>query len=154
MWRKKSGKILLVYILVLAMLSGTFSYMGSSTVKKASAKSKIPVSTIRVGQKIRIYLTANGKRVKNSKIKWASKNKKIAKISKKGVVTGVKEGTTKIYGKYKGVKYWRKIVVKKKEDHTDTGYRCERHDTGTCSCDIRTETGIFRYTRLYKGFLA
>ncbi len=41
------------------------------------------------------------KNAKASKVKWSSKNKKIAIVSKKGVVKGVKKGTTKIYAKYK-----------------------------------------------------
>lgn len=120
MVRKKSWNCIWAFILVFSLLLGTFSDVDIGILQRASAKTVIPVSTITVGKKITISFIFNGKKVKNSKVKWGSKNKKIAKISKKGVVTGVKKGTTKIYAKYKGVKYWRKIVVKKKSTAAKT----------------------------------
>lgn len=48
------------------------------------------------------------------KITYLSKNKKIATVTSKGVVKGVKAGSTTIYAKANGKKYSLKVVVKKK----------------------------------------
>lgn len=79
----------------------------SAQKKKPSFKSKRV--TIQKGSKKKL-------KVKNATSckKWKSKNKKIAKVSKKGVVTGLKKGTTKITCKADGVKISCKVTVKGK----------------------------------------
>ena len=49
------------------------------------------------------------------KVKWSSNNKKIATVSGKGVVKGVKKGTATITAKVSNKKYTCKVTVKEKE---------------------------------------
>ncbi|MBQ6362019.1 MAG: Ig-like domain-containing protein [Lachnospiraceae bacterium] len=70
---------------------------------QAAAKKKnktITVSSdllnIYVGKSKTLTAKVNGKK---KKVKWSSKNKSIATVDKNGKVTGVKQGTTKIYAK-------------------------------------------------------
>ena len=81
---------------------------------KFSKKSRIALSkkklTLRVGQKSTIKL--NG--AKKSKVKWKSKNKIIATVSK-GKIKAKKAGTTKIIATYKKKQYVCKITVKPKK---------------------------------------
>ena len=64
--------------------------------------------TLKVGKKYKL-------RVKNTKkkIKWKSKNKRIATVSSKGVVKARKVGKTKVYARVSGKKFYCKIVVKR-----------------------------------------
>lgn len=62
---------------------------------------------VEVGKSFTIKL--NG--LKANKIKWTSSNKAIATVSKKGVVKGIKKGTTTITGKYKKLKFKINVTV-------------------------------------------
>ena len=64
------------------------------------AEAKTATYKIAAGEKITVWRTYKGKRV-YSGVKYTSSNKKIAKVSKKGVVTGKKKGTVKITMTYK-----------------------------------------------------
>ena len=69
--------------------------------------------TLRTGKKYRLkasFWPAN----LHGKIKWKSSNKKIASISKKGIVKAKKKGTVRIYAIYGTMKKSCKIIVKKK----------------------------------------
>lgn len=70
---------------------------------------------IAVGQKVR--LTANT----SAKVTWSMSNKKIAKVSSKGLVTGIKLGKSKIYANVNGKKYTCVVNVIKPE-FTMKGY--------------------------------
>ena len=50
---------------------------------------------------------------KQKKIKWKSSKKKVAKVSKQGILTGLKTGKTTVTAKVKKAKYQIKIKVKK-----------------------------------------
>ena len=63
--------------------------------------------TISAGQKTQLKVGG----VKSNKIKWTSSNKKVASVSKKGVVTGVSSGNATIKGKYRGVEFKVKFTV-------------------------------------------
>ncbi|HIZ40825.1 MAG TPA: Ig-like domain-containing protein [Candidatus Anaerobutyricum stercoris] len=68
--------------------------------KEKTSKSSIRLSqsniTIYVGQKVKLKATVKGK---NKKIKWKSSNNKVAKVNKKGKVTGVSPGQVKVTAK-------------------------------------------------------
>ena len=66
---------------------------------------------ITVGKSAKLKL----KNAKASKVKWTSKNKRIATVTKKGVVKAKGAGTTKVVAKYKGKKYVCKVTVKAKK---------------------------------------
>lgn len=69
---------------------------------------KISIIRIQKGQKRQLYIKGY---VTSKKIKWKSSNKKIATVSKKGVVTGKKGGNCIITATYKKKKYKAKIIV-------------------------------------------
>lgn len=78
------------------------------TAKPISLKKK----TIKIGKGEKVTVPLNNGSGK--KIIYTSKNKKIATVTKKGIVKGVKTGTTTIYIKANGKKYSLKVMVKKK----------------------------------------
>ena len=51
---------------------------------------------IGVGKKLKLSATVSGETATNKNVKWASSNKKVVKVSKKGVILGVKAGTARI----------------------------------------------------------
>ncbi len=87
-----------------------------SSASKASSK-KIALSkksaTITKGSKLKLKLN----NAKASKVKWSSSKKKVATVSKKGVVKAKKKGKTTVTAKYKGKKYKCKITVKAKTNN-------------------------------------
>lgn len=78
------------------------------TVKKPSLKLKKSSARIRKGKKARIRATATPK----AKITYTSKNRKIATVTKKGVVRGKKKGKTTIRVKCNGVTKNFKVTVR------------------------------------------
>ena len=78
------------------------------TVKAATLKLKKASATIKQGKTVTIKATATPK----AKITYTSKNKKIATVNSKGVVKGLKKGTTKITVKANGVTKTFKVTVK------------------------------------------
>jgi len=66
-------------------------------------------------------LDKNGKAIAGKKVKWETKNKKIATVSKIGVVKAVSKGTTKITAKYKGKTYKFEVKVKAKINNSSKG---------------------------------
>lgn len=99
-------------------LQGLDSFGGSErTEKYYKAIGKITMNkkkkTLRTGKKYRLkasFWPAN----LHGKIKWKSSNKKIAGVSKKGIVKAKKKGTVRIYATYGTMKKSCKIIVKKK----------------------------------------
>lgn len=69
--------------------------------------------TIRVGKKYKLRAKAWPSRVQLN-VKWRSTNKKIATVSKSGVVKAKRKGKVKIYAYYGTLKKVCKITVKKK----------------------------------------
>ena len=76
--------------------------LSAGPVIDAGAKAKAPTLskksiTLDQGKKKKLTVKANG--VKITKTTWSSKNKKVATVSKKGVVKGVAAGSTKVIAK-------------------------------------------------------
>lgn len=65
--------------------------------------------TVYKGKKKKAAVLYSG--ISNTKIKWKTSNKKIATVSKKGVVKGIKYGKCKLVAKYKGKTYKTTITV-------------------------------------------
>lgn len=105
--RKVAG-ILLSLAMIFSLFTGitiTEKVTASAAAIKLSKKSV----NVTVGKKVK--LTVKNK-PKDASVTWASKNKKIAMVTKKGVVKGVKAGKTKVIAK---VTYTsKKKTVKKK----------------------------------------
>lgn len=62
------------------------------------------------------------------KAKWSSKNKKVATVSAKGVVTAKRKGTTTIYAKIGNKKYSRKVHVYNVGDYLFKSYKAVGDD--------------------------
>jgi len=120
---KKTAKIILT---CLALCAG-ISCLGSSQSAQAKVKiSKVTATTptgktayVAKGKKVKITATVKAKpnKKKNKKVRYTSKNKEIATVSKKGYIKGKKAGKTTIYvisRKNKKKKAKIKVVVKKK----------------------------------------
>lgn len=102
--RKQTLKrgILLAVVLLFATLLVPFS-SEAATESKISKKK----ATICVGEKLTLKVTGTGT------VKWKTSNKKIASVSKNGVITGKKVGNCTITATKSGVKYTCKVKVKK-----------------------------------------
>ncbi len=103
---RKTSKFLSMFmsiVLVLTMLTGMNT---NAAAKNKLNKTKV---TIRVGQAVKLKVKNNKK-----KVKWSSKNKKVATVTKKGEVKGKKAGKTYIIAKVGKKKYKCRVIVKKK----------------------------------------
>ena len=104
------SKKLMSLMIAVVFLMGTISFgtkdVGAAKLVKLNASSK----TIAVGQKYKLKLKNNKK-----KVTWKSSKKSVASVSSKGVVTGKKKGKATITAKVKktGRTYKCKIKVEK-----------------------------------------
>lgn len=99
-------RLLAVALTLVMVLAGAGASLGNVTQVRAARKVKVTLKlskkriSVKKGKKATLKITK--KNVKKIKSKtWSSKNKKIATVSKKGVVTGRKAGTTTIICKVK-----------------------------------------------------
>lgn len=99
---KKAGKT------VITAVVGSYKASCTITVKKPTLKLTKKTITVKKGKKAKIKVKA----VPTGKITYKSSSKKIATVTKKGVVKGVKKGSCKITVKCNGVKKVVKIKVK------------------------------------------
>lgn len=95
--RKIMGISFMALVLVCAaalFTDGAQYAQAKATAKKLKMKKK--KITVMAGEQKQINVTVKPKK---AKIKWSSNKKKVAKVSKKGVVRGIKKGTAKITAK-------------------------------------------------------
>ena len=99
-------KKIIVLTLCMALVMGSFqmNVMAKRTPKPKLNKKNI---TIMMGKTSRLKLKNNKK-----KVKWRSLNKKIATVTKKGLVKGKSEGKTTIVAKVGKKKYKCKVRVR------------------------------------------
>ena len=109
--KRKAGKtisLLLCFALVLSPMT---------VEKQVMSKNKISLNrkkaTVSVGKQVKLKVRGTKK-----KVTWKSQKKKIATVSKKGVVKGRKAGKTNITAKVAGKKMVCKITVKPKKKAT------------------------------------
>lgn len=126
---KKYLKKAVMCCMVACMLIGSLGSM--ETEAKSSKKMSISSKkiTLQVGQskKLKIKNVTKGK-----KVKWSSNKKKIATVSKKGVVKAKKNGTCKITAKVSGKKFTCTVkVTKKVKKKTDTTTEEVKEETTT-----------------------
>ncbi len=103
--KKLFGKI--KYVLAIALLLVGFSM---TTTDAYAAKISMNKTESRIYEDRTVKLALSGV---TEGIKWSSRNPEIAKVSKKGKVTGVSEGQTVITAKYNGKKYKCTVTVTK-----------------------------------------
>lgn len=114
--------------LICALLVAIAGVGNPDTTYAASKKTHLKKETISIvagnayQQKL---IDKNGKIIKASRIKWKSRRKSIARISKSGKVNAVKAGTVKMTAKYKGRTYRFTVKVKKpfKDGEKPTGLK-------------------------------
>ena len=105
---KKNISIFLVIMLLM------INMLPQSVYAAASVKSIPPKATLLVSKTLQLKVDGA-----TSKAKWSSSNKKVARVSSKGVVKGVKPGKAKITAKVGKKKYTCKITVKIGLDQTN-----------------------------------
>lgn len=101
--KKKILCTLCLCVLALSVFISNQSDAGSTTLN-------LTTDSYTLSQGKTLQLKING--VKAKKVKWKSSNKKVATVSKNGVVKAVKSGKATISGKYKGITFKTKITVK------------------------------------------
>lgn len=92
---------------VITVSDGTYTKKCKVTVPDKRVRLNKTTAKIKRGKKLKLkVLNAAGK------VKWSSSNKKVATVSKSGVVKGKRKGKATIYAKVKGKTYKCKIRVK------------------------------------------
>ena len=80
-------------------------------------RAKRPLVSVKQGKKVRLRVKVTGRKMKKAgkKIRYVSLDPSVAKVSKKGIVTGKKRGTCTVYGiAWNGLSKKVKVKVKKR----------------------------------------
>lgn len=95
---KKSGILFLALLLVCtaAVIAGGTQNVSAKAVKAKKLKMKKKNVSVTVGKTVKLGVSVNPQK---AKVTWSSNKKKIATVSKRGVVKGIKKGTAKITAK-------------------------------------------------------
>lgn len=109
--KKRMIMIIIVLLALLAALSDAFH--AEAATKYRLNKTKLKVS---IGRTARLKVKNSGKK----RVKWKSSNKKIATVSKKGLVKGRKKGKTVITATVGKKKLKCRVTVKKKKTVSTT----------------------------------
>lgn len=112
-YKKFSKKTSALFLSLIVTMTSTIAL--PSTISAATIKLNKTAATIQVGKKTTLSVKGTSK-----KVTWSSKNRTIASVNKKGVVTGKKKGTTYIYAKVGGKTLRCKITVKAKTTSSST----------------------------------
>ena len=99
-------KRIIISVLLTIMLIFSINVIASASTLRLSKQSV----TVGVGKTVTLKATVSGI---SKKVTWQSANKKIATVSSKGVVKGIKAGTTTVIAKANGITARCKITVKK-----------------------------------------
>ena len=110
---KKAGTVTVKGTVTVGGSSKTFSC--KVTVKKSSITLNYKSKAVYIGNKLTLKATVKGK---SQNVTWKTSNKKVAKVSSKGVVTPVKAGVVTITATANGKKATCKITVKNKSYKT------------------------------------
>ena len=81
-------------VMMLAMV-GAFSTKAEAKVEKIKVTAPSG-KTVRVAKGKKVKLKTTVKKLKNKKVKFKSNNPKVARVTAKGIVKGIKKGKTKI----------------------------------------------------------
>lgn len=110
-------KKIVAIVSILTLIISIFCFTPDSNAGIQTLNLSKQTKEIKVGESFQLSMTG----VKTSSIKWKSSKPGVATVSKKGVVKGVKAGTTNITGKYKSLKFTIKVkVVSTTEDTTES----------------------------------
>lgn len=107
---------LLSWLLIIALLFSAplpTQFFSSPTPVAAATKSTPKLSktsaVLKIGQKSRLYLN----NATSNQVTWTSENEQIVAVSKSGYITGINNGTAKVYATYKNQRYTCRITVPK-----------------------------------------
>lgn len=100
---KRIGKMAKVFLLALCILALP------RCAAQASAKIALNKTSVSVFKGKKVQLKVKGT---SRKVTWKTSNQKVARVSQKGVVTGVKKGTATITARVSGENYKCKVSVK------------------------------------------
>lgn len=102
--QKKSKTICLIILVITAFFAlNTTAYAGkSSKVPPVSVKLKRPALSVKEGQTVKCIAHVVPRNASKKKLKYRSLNTKVAKISPKGLITGLKPGRAVIVCSVKG----------------------------------------------------
>ncbi|MBR2547269.1 MAG: hypothetical protein IKF07_03650 [Eubacterium sp.] len=106
----KKTTLFIITITLLFVMIGFLNAEQNYAATKKIHLSKKTVSLYVDDTSTQKLINKKGKTIKATKVKWKSANTAVAKISKKGKITAVKAGTTKMTAKYSGKTY--KFTVK------------------------------------------
>lgn len=141
----KKSKIIIM-AMVISMLLGCVMPAANTTV---SAKNRLVKKvTYYVGQKQQWWMTLNLKKVNNKKIKWKSSNKKVAVVSKKGVIKAKKKGKAKITAKYKKNTLVIKVTVKENLPVYPGNYAAPSSSNAGASAASNSNTNVLTNNQL------
>ena len=128
-------------LLMAVMVAGILAVPGGNV---QAAKKKVQLSkktvTLEVGKKVTLKLKNAPKK---KKITWSSNKKKVASVSKKGVVTAKKAGKANITAKVSGKKYVCKVTVKKKAKQDTPDNIILKNTKGKNAKDVAALNKIF-----------
>ena len=103
-------KILLSLILAISIVFTYQSNYNTNNIVYAKAVTKVKINkkyaTLSIGETVKLKITGTKK-----KVTWKSSNKKIATVTSKGKVKGIKEGMTTIIAKVDKKKYTCTVIV-------------------------------------------
>lgn len=98
----------IVFVLCVIMLCGSITLVSQIETTQATTRLNRYSVELVEGKTFQLKLKSNSKK----KITWTSKNKKVATVNKKGLVTAVKTGKTKIIAKQGNYNFTCSIIVK------------------------------------------
>ncbi len=105
---RRLAVVMTVLLFALSFTVGTYASDVNAGAKKTVKAKSITLSkksaTVKKGKTLKLKATIKPKNATQKKITWSSSSKKVASVSSKGVVKGVKAGTAVITAKVKGTK--------------------------------------------------
>lgn len=134
---RKITALLLMAVMVAGMLAVPGGNVQAAKRKVQLSKKKV---TLEVGKKVTLKLKNAPKK---KKITWSSNKKKVASVSKKGVVTAKKAGKANITAKVSGKKYVCKVTVKKKTKQDTPDNIILKNTKGKDAKDVAALNKIF-----------
>ena len=134
---RKITALLLMAVMVAGMLAVPGGNVQAAKRKVQLSKKKV---TLEVGKKVTLKLKNAPKK---KKITWSSNKKKVASVSKKGVVTAKKAGKANITAKVSGKKYVCKVTVKKKTKQDTPDNIILKNTKGKNAKDVAALNKIF-----------
>ncbi|MEE3393521.1 MAG: expansin EXLX1 family cellulose-binding protein [Lachnospiraceae bacterium] len=110
---RRSSLFAVICLVIAILVTGIPALPGFSSENEAQAASRVKLSagklTLRVGQKKRLKLKGA-----SGPVAWYTGDKKVARVSGKGVITARKKGSCIITAYYRGKRYKCRLTVKKK----------------------------------------